>query len=105
MRSTSCWAWSFERPSRAISKNLPWRTSLTPLYPILVRAEWMVLPCGSSTVRFKETNTCAFMVVFGDYMSAHTAFLLHLGEGRSVAAGLVGHAIDVLLRDRGGEGF
>src|SRR5581483_5013934 len=61
MRSSCRCASSRVPPSRVNMKNLPWRTSVTAAYPSPERACWMVCPCGSRTVRFGITQTCAFM--------------------------------------------
>src|SRR5688572_7590834 len=43
------------------SKYLPWRTSVTPLWPIECSASTMVRPCGSNTDGFSVTKTLAFI--------------------------------------------
>src|SRR5688500_8870432 len=52
---------SAEAASTSSSKYFPWRTSLTPLWPIECSASTMVRPCGSNTDGFSVTNTLAFI--------------------------------------------
>src|SRR5579864_911259 len=69
LASTSRAIWSISRASSSrpppgassMSKNFPCRTSATERCPRPFSAPRMVWPCGSRTVRLKETKTRAFI--------------------------------------------